>query len=182
MFARAQPSLAPNDEPPLQGKRVIQEKERLATGTWIRLEQVPCGNPRCRKVPDLHGPYWYSYALKDGQWRATYHGREPSKRFHARDLNRLRSAIATRSTTPADIALIRLAELTLPLGLIHGDDHLGALPEITELVIDNAERERSDRREHARVRHAALSTRSDELTASETSELIALADFLRHGL
>jgi hypothetical protein len=37
---------------------------------------VPCGKPACRKVPDLHGPYWYRYERdpESDRWRAKYLG------------------------------------------------------------------------------------------------------------
>ncbi len=59
--------------PPIGHGRRIEQDEPISGG-WLRLEYVPCGNPRCRKDPDEHGPYWYSHRFLDGRWRMKYHG------------------------------------------------------------------------------------------------------------
>ena len=57
-------------------KRTVSEEEELPDGTILRCEYVPCGKASCRKEPDEHGPYWYSYSLLAGNLKATYHGRD----------------------------------------------------------------------------------------------------------
>jgi hypothetical protein len=58
--------------PVSEGRRIVST-ERV-NGTILRLEYVPCGSSRCRKRPDEHGPYWYSYRLVDGKWTIRYYG------------------------------------------------------------------------------------------------------------
>ena len=60
--------------PPEPESRVAKE-ETIRDGLVLRLQYVPCGKARCRKDPDEHGPYWYSYYLVNGRWKREYHGR-----------------------------------------------------------------------------------------------------------
>ncbi len=64
----------PGKPKPLEGRKIVHE-EPTEWG-WLRQELVPCRNPRCRKDPDHHGPYWYSYRLLNRRWIMTYHGKE----------------------------------------------------------------------------------------------------------
>lgn len=65
---------------PQAGEGRVRERRPVPSGDggWFCLERVPCGRRACKKVPDLHGPYWYRYDLdaKRGRWRARYLGRE----------------------------------------------------------------------------------------------------------
>ena len=57
---------------------ILPNGKRIPDGAWLRQEMRPCGSPRCRRVPDLHGPYWSAYYRAPGQEQLhhIYIGRE----------------------------------------------------------------------------------------------------------
>jgi hypothetical protein len=131
-------SQSPDGEPSENGREIVG-KEKIGD-TWLRLEKVPCRSPRCRKKPDLHGPYWYSYRWAKGRWRAKYHGRNRPDifpRYSLDDAQRildecsgldgfsdektteLRRIIADMSRQSGDVALALRAKASRLLSEIH---------------------------------------------------------------
>lgn len=57
------------------GRSVVEE--RPTPGGCYRLEKVRCGKDNCRCAGgELHGPYWYLYARKNGRLTSRYVGKE----------------------------------------------------------------------------------------------------------
>ncbi|HOT06206.1 MAG TPA: hypothetical protein PK918_01335 [Methanotrichaceae archaeon] len=59
------------------GKEVLEIESTKEEGSYV-LQKVRCGKPTCKcaRSGELHGPYWYLYARKDGREVCKYIGKQ----------------------------------------------------------------------------------------------------------
>ena len=141
------------EKPPVaRGRRI--EQEEYIEGQWLRLEYVPCGSSRCKKEPDEHGPYWYSYKLLGGRWRAVYFGRKRPKLRQQLNEKRVKTLLTKLETTKEidDQAIKKLGQAVVDLSSVKGAEAKELRVRAATLISDEEQR----RETHLRKAHRQL--------------------------
>ena len=165
--------------PPEPDGRVVKE-EPIRDGLVLRLQYVPCGKPRCRKDPDEHGPYWYSYYLVNGRWKREYHGRNrpPADEFWTIDqAEEIVSRMADGQSLD-DQQVTKLERLANAMAATSEDPRAAALERRARRLV-TAERQRRDdwiRRRYEQL--ASKRTAGIQLTDDERADLSRLGRVL----
>ncbi len=167
-----------HEEPPTATGRRVESSERF-DDRWLRSEWVPCGNARCKKEPDLHGPYWYSYTWTNDRWRTKYHGRKRPDFGPSRSLGEVRETLALLSAKPdlTEAEVTKLCNQVADLAHLDGAEVSELRREAALLVARHEERRELEIVE----RHRSLSARAlvgEQLTSKERDELAHLSGLL----
>jgi len=165
---------------PPASKGRVEREERPFDWLTLRLEFVPCGKAKCRKTPDEHGPYWYSYRLVAGHWKREYHGRnrpEPEDFWTIERAEECLSKICDASALD-DAQVTDLEKLAGGMAALSADPRAAELQKRARSVLVQ---ERKRREESIRQRYEYLSSKRNadaKLTAEEKDELSRLGRIL----
>lgn len=165
--------------PPEADGRVVTE-EPIREGLVLRLQYVPCGKPKCRKQPDEHGPYWYSYYFVKGRWKREYHGRNrpPAEDFWTTEQAKSVIAALPQGQRLDDQQVTMLETLANAMASMSEDLRAAALEQRARQLV-SAERQRRD--DEIRQRYEELASRKTagvQLTSGEREELNRICDVL----
>jgi hypothetical protein len=165
--------------PPVPEGRVVTE-EPIRDGLVLRLQYVPCGKARCRKDPDEHGPYWYSYYLVNGRWKREYHGRNrpPAEAFWTIEQAEGIISVVPEGQSLDDQQVTMLETVANAMAAMSEDSRAVTLERRARRRVA-AERERRDH--WIRQRYEELASRRDDgakLTDDERAELSRLGRIL----
>jgi hypothetical protein len=149
------------------------KEEPIRDGLVLRLQYVPCGKPKCRKEPDEHGPYWYSYYLVNGRWKCEYHGRNrpPAEEFWTIDQAEEIVSGESKDQSLDDEQVAMLERLANAMAAMSEDPHAVALERRARRLVA-AERQRRD--DWIRQRYEELSSKTNagaQLNSAEREEL-----------
>ncbi len=165
--------------PPEAESRVVTE-ETIRDGLVLRLQYVPCGKAKCQKVPDEHGPYWYSYYLVNGRWKREYHGRNrpPAEDFWTIEQAKMYVVGVPEGMSLDDRKVTTLETLANAMAAMSEDPRAAALENRSRKLVA-AERQRRDN--WIRDRYDALASKRNagaDLSREERHELSRLGRIL----